>query len=111
MTISKIKNGTRLTVLIEGKLDSMTAPELEEFLNDELDGVKQLVFDFDKLQYISSAGLRVLLSACKRISKADGSMKLINVDDNVEDILIITGFKRAFAFETKGGRVYNPDLS
>ena len=108
MTISKVKNDTELTVILEGRLDSVAALEFEAFMKDALDGVEHLIFDMDKLNYISSAGLRVLLSVSKKIKNSGGAMKLINVDDNVEDVLMVTGFRRAFTIETKGGRNFNP---
>lgn len=110
MTISKVKNDTELTVILEGRLDSVAALEFEAFMKDALDGVEHLIFDMDKLYYISSAGLRVLLSVSKKIKNSGGAMKLINVDDNVEDVLMVTGFRRAFTIETKGGRNFNPEL-
>ena len=110
MTISKVKNETELTVFLEGRLESSAALKLESFLNDERDGVERLIFDMDKLNYISSAGLRVLLSVNKELKSKGGAMKLINVDNNVEDVLMITGFRRTFAIDTKGGRSYNPEL-
>ncbi len=111
MTITKTKDGTKLTISLEGMLDSMTSPQLEEFLKDELDGIDYLVFDMDKLEYVSSAGLRILLSTSKKIKNVGGSMKLINVDTGVEDVLMLTGFKRVFTIETKLGHIYNADLS
>lgn len=111
MTITKTKEGTKLTISLEGMLDSMTSPQLEEFLKDELDGIDYLVFDMDKLEYVSSAGLRILLSTSKKIKNVGGSMKLINVDTGVEDVLMLTGFKRVFTIETKLGHIYNADLS
>lgn len=63
MTINKNVTGTTLTVELEGRLDTMTAPELEKALTDSLDGITELILDFEKLAYVSSAGLRVLLSA------------------------------------------------
>ena len=111
MTITKIKKENELTIALEGKLDTITSPDLEEFLNKELDGVEHLIFDMDKLDYISSAGLRLLLSACKKIRGEGGTMKLINVGEGVDDVLMMTGFRRAFTIETKLGIIYNPELS
>lgn len=111
MNITKTRNDTNLTVSLEGMLDSMAAPQLEKFLKDELDGVELLVFDMDKLTYLCSAGLRILLSVSKKIKAKGGSMKLINVAIGVEDVLMITGFKRVFAIETKSGHKYNPELA
>ena len=91
MTMQLTRNETALTVALEGRLDTMTAPELEETLKDALVGVDALTFDFEKLDYISSAGLRVLLSAQKNMAK-QGSMKLIHVSDVIMEIFEVTGF-------------------
>ena len=91
MTIDKKLEGTTLTLALEGRLDTTTSPDLEEALTASLDGVTELVFDFSKLDYLSSAGLRVLLSAQKRMNK-QGSMKLRHVNDTVKEVFDITGF-------------------
>ena len=91
MNIDKKLEGTTLTVALEGRLDTTTSPELEDVLAASLDGVDALVFDFAKLDYLSSAGLRVLLSAQKRMNK-QGSMKLVHVNDAVKEVFDITGF-------------------
>ena len=74
MTIEKKQNGSSLTIAVQGRLDTTTAPDLEKEIKSSLDGVTELIMDFEKLDYISSAGLRVLLSAQKVMSK-QGSMK------------------------------------
>ena len=91
MTINKTKNGADLTIALEGRLDTMTAPDLEAQLKKSLDGVETLNLDFSKLDYISSAGLRVLLSAHKLMS-AKGGMKVTNVNDVVQEVFEVTGF-------------------
>ena len=91
MNIEKKLEGTTLTIALEGRLDTTTSPDLEETLAASLDGATALVFDFAKLDYLSSAGLRVLLSAQKRMNK-QGSMKLVHVNDAVKEIFDITGF-------------------
>ncbi len=91
MTINKRADGNSLTVAVEGRLDTTTAPELEKELNASLEGVTELVFDFVSLSYISSAGLRVLLSTQKRMNK-QGSMKIINANSDIKDIFDVTGF-------------------
>lgn len=91
MTINKTKNGADLTIALEGRLDTMTAPDLEAELKKSLDGVETLNLDFSKLDYISSAGLRVLLSAHKLMS-AKGGMKVTNVNDVVQEVFEVTGF-------------------
>ena len=91
MTINTAKEGTALTVALEGRLDTTTAPELEAALNEALDGVEALTIDLEQLEYISSAGLRVLLSAQKRMMK-QGEMKVINPNEVVMDVFSLTGF-------------------
>lgn len=91
MTITKNLNGSTLTVALEGRLDTTTAPELEQALKESMDGANELTMDFAKLDYISSAGLRVLLSAHKAMSKK-GGMKVVNVNDVVSEVFDVTGF-------------------
>ena len=91
MTITKTQNGNELILALEGRLDTMTAPELEAELNKSLAGAETLVMDFSKLEYISSAGLRVLLSAHKAMS-GKGGMKVTNVNDIVQEVFEVTGF-------------------
>ena len=91
MTIDKKLEGSALTIALEGRLDTTTSPELEETLAASLDGVTALVFDVTKLDYLSSAGLRVLLSAQKRMNK-QGTMKLVHVNDAVKEVFEIIGF-------------------
>ncbi len=91
LNIEKKLENDRLTVALEGRLDTTTAPQLEESLKESIDGVKELVMDFEKLEYISSAGLRVLLSAQKIMTK-QGSMKVIHVSDLIKEIFEVTGF-------------------
>ena len=91
MTIKKELNGKDLAVAIEGRLDTITAPELEAELKASPDGVEKLTLDFSALEYISSAGLRVLLSTQKRMN-TQGSMTLKNVNDTIMEIFEVTGF-------------------
>ena len=91
MTIEKKVNGNALEIALEGRLDTMTAPELEAELNQSLGSVDSLTLDFSKLEYISSAGLRVLLSAHKVMS-AKGGMKVTNVNEIVQEVFEVTGF-------------------
>ena len=86
MTINKSLEGSALSIALEGRLDTTTAPELEAELKSSLDGVTALTLDFADLEYISSAGLRVLLAAQKIMSK-QGSMKLIHVGDVIMEVL------------------------
>ena len=91
MTINKKQNGGALEIALEGRLDTMTAPELEAELNSSLKSADSLVLDFSKLNYISSAGLRVLLSAHKTMS-GKGGMKVRNVNEIVQEVFDVTGF-------------------
>ena len=91
MNIIIEKNNDVTILKLEGRLDTTTAPELEKTINDEGDALKNLVLDFKAVNYISSAGLRVLLTAQKKMSK-QGSMELVNVSEDVMDILEMTGF-------------------
>ena len=91
MKITKNLNGTSLYVALEGRLDTTTAPELERSLKDSIDDAAELTLDFSKLDYISSAGLRVLLSAHKSMSKK-GGMKVVNVNEIVSEVFDVTGF-------------------
>ena len=84
MIITKTTDGTSLTLALEGRLDTMTAPQLESDLRSSIDGIDKLFLDFTSLEYVSSAGLRVLLSAQKIMNK-QGSMVIRNVNENVMD--------------------------
>ncbi|MBR1559267.1 MAG: STAS domain-containing protein [Clostridia bacterium] len=91
MKIIKNMNGTALTVALEGRLDTTTAPELEQALKEGMDAATELTLDFEKLDYISSAGLRVLLSAHKVMSKKNG-LKVVNANEMVKEVFDVTGF-------------------
>ena len=91
MKIDQIRNSGSLTLAIEGRVDTKTAPELEEVLNGALDGVTSLTFDLAQVGYISSAGLRVLLKAQKIMNK-QGEMKVTNVSADIMEIFEVTGF-------------------
>lgn len=91
MTVDFEKNGTALKVAVEGRLDTLSAPELEEQLEPELEDVENLELDLEKLEYISSAGLRVLLSLIKEM-EGRGEFRVKNVTPEVMDVLEVTGF-------------------
>jgi len=91
MDIIKNVNGKTLNIALVGRLDTITAPDLDKELKDSLTDVETLAFDFSKLDYISSAGLRVLLSAQKVMNK-QGTMTLSNVNDNILEVFEMTGF-------------------
>ena len=91
MTIVKNQNGDSLTIAIEGRLDTTTAPQLEKELDACLNGISELIFDLEKLVYLSSAGLRVFLATQKRMNK-QGSMEIHNANSDIMEIFDITGF-------------------
>lgn len=91
MTITKKQDGSELTIFIEGRLDTTTAPQLEEALKNSLNGIDKLIFDFGAVEYISSAGLRVLLTTHKTMNK-QGKMIIRKVNDIVKEVFDMTGF-------------------
>lgn len=91
MTINKNLDGTKLEMVLEGRLDTTTAPMLEAELKKSVEGITELTFDFAKLEYISSAGLRVLLAAQKVMNK-QGSMVIKNVNEVIAEVFEVTGF-------------------
>ena len=98
LNIEKKTNGSELTIALAGRLDTTTAPQLETELKAALDGVTELTLDIEKLEYISSAGLRVLLSAQKIMNK-QGGMKVKNVSKAVMEIFEVTGFADILTIE------------
>ena len=99
LNITKTMDGSVLTMVLEGRLDTTTAPQLESELKAALDQADTLVLDFEKLEYISSAGLRVLLSAQKVMAKK-GSMTIRHVNDVIMEIFEVTGFIDILNIET-----------
>lgn len=91
MTINKKQEGTKLEILLEGRLDTTTSPMLEEELKQSIGGITELIFDFEKLEYISSAGLRILLAQQKIMNK-QGSMVVKNVNEVIDEVFEVTGF-------------------
>ena len=98
MTITKNQNGTELTIALEGRLDTTTAPELDKELKVCYKGIEALTLDFGKLDYISSAGLRVLLSAHKAMA-GKGGLKVKNVNEIVNEVFEVTGFSDILTIE------------
>ena len=98
MNVNTIREDDRLTVQVEGRLDTNTAPQLEAVLNSELPDVKDLTFDFSKLDYISSAGLRILLSSMKTM-KTQGEMRVRGLNDVIREIFDVTGFAEILTVE------------
>lgn len=98
LTVNKTVDEDKLTLSLAGSLDTNTAPDLEKLLNESLDGVSALVFDLTGLEYISSAGLRILLSSQKKMS-SKGAMKVVGVGEAVMEIFDITGFNDILTIE------------
>ncbi len=99
MVITKKANGNELLISLDGRLDTSTAPQLENEFKDGLNNVKDLIIDMEKLVYISSAGLRVLLKAQKTMNK-QGSMLIKNVSQDIKDIFEVTGFDEILNIES-----------
>lgn len=99
MNITEKSNGNQLCISLEGRLDTTTAPELEKVLSGSLDGVTELTFDMGALDYLSSAGLRILLGAQKRMNK-QGSMKVVKVNETIMEIFEVTGFADILTIES-----------
>ena len=98
MTITKNLEGKKLTVSLEGRLDTTTSPQLEAELKTAVNGVEELVMDLEKLEYMSSAGLRVMLAA-QKVMNRQGSMKVVHVNDTISEIFEITGFNEILTIE------------
>ncbi|MGN1171894.1 MAG: STAS domain-containing protein [Lachnospiraceae bacterium] len=96
MTIGKKLEGTTLIIKVEGRLDTLTAPELEKEMQESIAGVTDLIFDFEALEYISSAGLRVLLRLMKQMKQR---MVIRNVNELVSEVFEVTGFSDIFTIE------------
>ena len=92
MEVKFDKQDSNLTVVISGNIDTVTAPELDSKLQENLSGIKNLVLDFAAVDYISSAGLRVILMTNQLMEDVDGSMTVKNVNDDVRDVFEMTGF-------------------
>ena len=98
MTIEIKKNPTETVIEIAGRLDTITAPALDKTINEDIGDTQNLIIDVKRMEYISSAGLRVLLSAQKKMQKI-GTMKLINICEAVMDVFEMTGFADIFTIE------------
>ena len=92
MEVKFNKQDTSLTVIISGNIDTVTAPELDSQLQENLPGIKDLILDFAAVDYISSAGLRVILMANQQMEDVDGNMTVKNVNEDVRDVFEMTGF-------------------
>jgi anti-sigma B factor antagonist len=98
MNIIRTLAESKLNIALIGSLDTNTAPQLEEVLNDSLDNITELILDFKETDYLSSAGLRVILAAQKKMAK-QGSLVLINVPETIMDVFEITGFTDILTFQ------------
>lgn len=98
MKINQTKNGTELLISLSGRLDTMTAPELENEAREALPGITKLDIDMRELDYISSAGLRVLLTMQKAMNK-QGTMRVLHANETVREVLDITGFANILTLE------------
>ncbi len=100
MEITKKPENDKLCIAVEGRLDTVTSPQLEDEIRSSLDGVNELILDFENLDYISSAGLRVVLVAQKLMdAKANGSLKVVNLGEVVKDVFDVTGFSDIITIE------------
>ncbi len=96
MTIDCKRNGAELTLSLNGRLDTSTAFQLDAAINENIDGVAKLIFDFASLAYLSSAGLRVLLNAQKTMTRRGGKMEFLHVNESVRDVFALTGLLDIF---------------
>lgn len=92
MTIEEVKEQDQMILKVKGRLDTTTAPQLEQAMGEKLAGLQKLVLDFSALEYISSAGLRVLLAAHKAMKKQEGAMVVTGANEEVQEVFTITGF-------------------
>ena len=99
MTINELKEGNKLTIALSGRIDTITAPELEQVINSGLNGINELIFDLAELEYMSSAGLRVMLTAKKKMDTQGGKMTVCNVNETIMEIFEITGFADILTIE------------
>lgn len=99
MTINIKNEGKAIVIVLGGRLDTTTAPELEQKFYNVFDSTKEIIFDFKELEYISSAGLRVMLLAQKQANKENTKMKVINVCDEINEIFEMTGFSDILTIE------------
>ena len=99
MEIKKNKEDAKLTLALSGRLDTLTAPQMEEVVRNEMEGVSALLIDLKDLTYVSSAGLRVLLMAQKTMNSRKGTMEICNVCDDIKEVFAITGFADIFTIK------------
>ena len=93
MTITTVKDGKKLEVIPEGRIDALTAPELERKLSDELGDTEELVFNLENVEYLSTAGLRVFLAYSQEMEARGGSIRVVHVNEVIMRVLTLTGFQ------------------
>ena len=93
MTITTVKDGKKLEVIPEGRIDALTAPELERKLSNELDDTEELVFNLENVEYLSTAGLRVFLAYSQEMEARGGSIRVVHVNEVIMRVLTLTGFQ------------------
>ena len=93
MTITTVKDGKKLEVIPEGRIDALTAPELERKLSDELGDTEELVFNLENVEYLSTAGLRVFLACTQEMEARGGSIRVVHVNEVIMRVLTLTGFQ------------------
>ena len=98
MDITKEQDGSKLALKLSGKLDTLTSPMLEKVIKDELDGIKDLIIDLGKINYVSSAGLRVCLAAQKHMNAVQGTMVIKDAAPEVYEVFELTGFTDIIKF-------------
>lgn len=98
MQIATVKEDSKLTLTVSGRIDTATAPELEKYALDHMEGITEMVLDLAEVEYVSSAGLRALLQIHKDMSK-QGKLKLLNIRPSVKEIFDMIGFSRIFTIE------------
>ena len=98
MQIATVKEDSKLTLTVSGRIDTVTAPELEKFALDHMEGITEMALDLADVEYVSSAGLRALLQIHKDMSK-QGKLKLLNIMPSVKEIFDMIGFSRIFTIE------------
>lgn len=99
MKIEEKRDGDKLTLFLSGRLETTTAPQLQKVVDEKLSGVLDFVVDMKQLEYVSSAGLRVLLSADKKMRAADGSMVVKNANEEILEVFEVTGFDKILTLQ------------
>ena len=99
LNINNTIDGNKLTITLVGRMDTPAAASLEEELKDSLDNITEVIMDFQDLDYISSYGLRVLLTMQKNMEAKNGNMLILNVSESIKDIFVITGFDTILNYE------------